>query len=494
MRPNRLLVRGPGWLGLVLILFLTCGCFRMGPRYSPPVPEPAPPRSFQFAPQTPAAAQESFALDQWWRSWDDPEIEALVRLTLVRNLDLVTAAARIKAALARVEQAGAGLLPALNLEAQGQTSRSSVAFNRSGLTGQVDRTTESYNLSLAAAYEVDLWGRIRAGRGAAVADLLQARENRWTLAQSLVAESVTALLRARALARRLDVATRLVEAQVRTLSLVEGRYQRGLTSILDVRQARRSLARSRSQIPSLRQELGTTFQRLAVLTGRYPRVPDLAPLAQDPTPELSPIPAGLPSDLLRRRPDIRAAEAALHAASQRTGQARAARFPVISLTGRLGFSSDELGELFTDESNLWSLALGVSAPLYDGGLRSAREREAKAATESLAAEYALTLLTAFREVETALLTEQEQRKRRDHLALALVEAIATQEAALNRYQRGLADYLRVLEAQQTRFQVEDDLVLTELALWTNRVALHRALGGGWAKPEPAVKAVSGKTP
>ena len=269
-----------------------------------------------------------------------------------------------------------------------------------------------------------------------------------------------------------------------SLEVVNRRYERGLVSILDLRQARRTLAQAEARLPSLRQDLGTTQQQLSVLLGRYPKTRQARQHAEDYYKQLDPVPPGLPSDLLLRRPDIRAAEANIRALNARVGERLAARFPRITLTGNLGYSSDELSELFRPESFLWSWAAGLVQPLFNAGKLIARQREAEARYQQGSAEYAKTVLTAFSEVENALLTREEQLQRRERLLNFLEEARATQRVAESRYQRGLVEYLDVLESQQTRFQAEENVVLVDFAILNNRVNLHRSLGGGWARPTP----------
>jgi multidrug efflux system outer membrane protein len=197
------------------------------------------------------------------------------------------------------------------------------------------------------------------------------------------------------------------------------------------------------------------------------------------------VPPGLPSDLLRRRPDVRAAEASLTAANARIGAAKAARFPAISLTGSYGYRSTELGELFMPQSELWNLAFNILGPIFNAGKLSANQRRAEALYQQTLAQYAKTVLQAFGEVETALLTRKEQLERRERVLVFLEEARAAQDVAENRYLRGLVGYLNVLEAQQARYSAEESLVLVDLAIMSNRVALYRALGGGWGDVRPS---------
>jgi len=342
-----------------------------------------------------------------------------------------------------------------------------------------------HTLSLPASFELDLWGRLARAEEAARADLLQAEENRLTIAQSVVAEAVSLYLQMEAYERRIQIAEENIKSFRSSLALVNSRYKRGLSSILDLKQARRILAQAETLLPSLRQELGITQQKMAVLTGVYPKTRAPRRQPEDYFKHLDPVPSGLPSELLLRRPDIRAAEAGLRALNARVGVAKASRFPRISLTGNFGYTSEDLNRLLNYESELWSLAAGISQPLFDAGKLKAGQRAAEARYQQGMAEYAKTVLTAFSEVEKTLLTRKEQLERRDLVLVFLEEAKSVEKVAKTRYERGLVDYLTVLDSQQTRFQAEDSLVLVDLAIMTNRVSLHRAMGMGWAEMNTA---------
>lgn len=475
---------------LALILFLTflaiaTGCTIMGPDYRRPDTGIQVPQSFQHAQ---GKAVTPWPRDDWWRVFSDPELDLLVEEVLKNNLDIKKTAARILEIQSQLVQTRADRFPRLSFQGRAQRQRQTIELamlTPQGITQQQRRTTiDTHSLSLPASFELDLWGRLARAEEAVLADLFQAEENRRIAAQTVVAESINLYLQTEALERRLQIAEQSIENYRRSLALVESRYERGLTTILDVRQARRTLARAEAFLPTLRQDLGSVQQKLAVLLGRYPKTG--APRAQpeDYFKRLVPVPPGLPSDLLLRRPDIRAAEARLQALNARVGVAKASRFPRITLTGNLGYSSEELNELFTPQSEWWNLAMGIVQPIFDAGRLKAGQRAAEARYEQGVAEYAKTVLTAFSEAENALLTRREQLERRDRVLSFVKEARATQQVAEGRYKRGLLDYLTVLEAQQTRFQAEENLVLVDLALLSNRVSLHRALGGGWAAPEP----------
>ena len=441
---------------------------KMGPDFQRPDTGKLVPETYQHAHADKISVQLE---DRWWTVFNDPELNRLVEEVLKNNLDIKKATARILELRSYFVQTRADRFPSLSMQGKGKRQRISPGVE-----------TDAYNLSLPASFELDLWGRLARAQEAARADLVQVEENARTMAQTVAAEAITLYLEVESLERRIQITRQSVENYRRNLALVERRYEGGLISILDLRQARRILAQAEASLPSLRQDLGIRQQKLAVLLGHYPETRPPRSQPEDYFERLAMVPQGLPSDLLLRRPDIRAAEANLMALNARVGVAKASRFPQITLTGSFGYSSSELDRLFRSESELWNLALGVVQPLFDAGKLKAGQKAAEARYEQGLAEYAKTVLTAFSEVESALLTRKEQLERRDRIMNFLMEARATQKVAESRYERGLVDYLTVLDAQQTRFEAEEKLVLVDLAILSNRVTLHRALGGGWGDP------------
>jgi len=464
---------------LLAALPLLIGCMKMGPDYRRPDPGIEVPASFQHANAAEISGLRA-PRETWWQVFRDPELDRLVRDALNYNLDIRQASARILEVRSQLVQTRADRYPTLSIQGRPERQRTPRTVSIPGAS--LDRETGAFSLSLPATFELDLWGRLARAEEAARADLLQAEENRRTVAQTIVAETMTVYFQIESLERRIQITQQSVESFRRSLALAENRYERGLTSVLDVRQARRILAEAEAGLPELRQELGIAQQNLAVLLGRYPETHEPRSQPEDYYRLLAPVPPGLPSELLLQRPDVRAAEASLKILNARVGVAKAGRFPRITLTGNFGYSSEDLDRLFRPESELWNLALGIVQPIFDAGKLKAGQRAAEARYQQGVVEYAKTLLTAFSEVERALLTRKEQLERRDRVLGFLTEARATQSVAENRYLRGLVDYLTVLEAQQTRFQAEVNLVLVDLAILTNRVSLHRALGGGWAEP------------
>lgn len=464
----------------ILLMTVAFGCAHLGPEYKKPDLETAVPSGWL---QSTGEAGEAASGRRWWEAFDSPELNDLVQDVLARNLDIQEAAARVLEVRAALTSRRADRFPRVDFEAGAGRRRQTVTRAIPTLQGVFQEeqrvTTDSHNLSLPAAFELDLWGRLARAEEAARQDLLRAEENRLTVAQGVAAEAVTLYLQTEALKRRLQITEQRIGNYEQSLALVERRYESGLTSILDVRQVRRALAGAQALLPPIRQELGATQHALSVLAGQYPTTDDDRTPSESAFRVKEPVPPGVPSVLLQRRPDIRAAEANLKALNARVGEALAARFPRISLTGSFGYSSETLGRLFDPASELWNIASGLAHPLFDAGRLKAAQRAAEARYRQGAAAYARTVLQAFAEVENALLTRKEQIERRERVLEFLDEARVTQEVAESRYGRGLTDYLNVLEAVQTRFQAEEDVVLADLAIATNRVSLHRALGGGW---------------
>jgi len=465
---------------IAFVCLWAAGCIKMGPDFKRPDIGVKEPPSFQYDPGEAAAAQTE---DRWWEVFGDPVLNQLVEEVLKYNLDIRQASARILELKYQVIETRADRFPAAGFQAQGQRQHQPSAGMGPGIS--IGGTTDSYNLSLPASFEVDLWGKFARAEESSQASLLQGEESRWTVAQGVVAEAVTLYLKIESLERRIQITEESLENYRDSVTFVERRYKRGLTSILDLRQARRTLAQAQANLPLLVQELGAGQQALTVLLGRYPETRPPRKQPEDYYRQLAPVPPGLPSELLMRRPDIRAAEARLKSLNALVGVRKASRFPSISLTGSYGYSSSALGSLFQPDT-VWSMAGSLVQPLFDAGRLKAGQRAAEARYTQGVAEYEKTVLGAFREVENALLTRKEQLERREEVMRFLVEARATQRVAEARYVRGLVDYLTVLNAQQTRFKAEDDLVLVDFAILSNRVTLHRALGGGWARL-PSVK-------
>lgn len=479
---------------LMVMIVIISGCMNLGPDYNKPDIGVASPEQFISGGvvSEPGAPFD----DRWWEVFRNPEINKLVEDVVRNNWDIKKAAARVLEIRANFTQTRADRFPSATWKGSGSRTNKNVDVEIPGPLsigpgGQVtvgpsssvsvNADIEQFNLSLPVTFELDLWGRLARAEEAARADLLQAEESRRTIIQSLIAEAVSLYLTIESIERRIQVADLTVQNYRRNLDIIEWRYERGLVDVLSLRQSRRVLAQAETNLPALRQDLGTAQQRLAVLAGRYPETMAPKTHPEDYYKKLDPIPPGLPAELLLRRPDVNAAEAALRALNARVGVAKASRFPVISLTGNFGFASDDLGKLFEPDSQLFSFAMNLAGPIFNAGKLKAVQKASEARYQQGVAEYAKTVLTAFREVEAALLTRKEQLERRELTLNWLQEARAAQRAAESRYERGLTSYLNVLESTRARYVAEESLILIDMAIMTNRVTLHRALGGGWDK-------------
>ena len=468
---------GPSWLALATALVVLSGCTAISSEPMPPLPA-APAAWTQPAANMPmgsgAADQSSIGpgsrLADWWRQFNDPLLEALVAAALTDSPDLRAASARLAQARAQRGIAAAGLVPSVDL---GASTRASAARGSD--------TSRSYSLGLDARWELDLFGGLRSAVDAAQAELEASAAELGSVQASLAAEVALAYVDLRSLQSRLDVAQRNLEAQLETLQLTRWRAQAGLVGALDVEQARAIVEQTRAQLPVLRTSLGQARHRLSVLTGRPPGAWDAQLASPGPIPAApTSIALGIPAETLGQRPDVLAAERSLAAATARVGQARAARYPGLTLSGSLGLDALSLAGLTSGGATTRSLAASLAATLFDGGrLRRTVELRTGAQAQALAS-YEATMLAALEEVENALLAVAGNRERR----LALEQAAdAARNAALlarQRYASGLTDFQSVLDSARTVLSAEDSLAVNEADGAISMVRLYKALGGGWA--------------
>ena len=462
-------------ISFFLIVLLSAGCVNLGPRYRRPDLGFRPPDRYEGAQGGLPAPEE-----RWWRAFGDPKVDELVKRVLQANWDLRGEEARISALEASLVSTRADRLPRFDLEATTSRARTTtvIPFPR---PQEKTLITDSYDLTFLASFELDIWGRLAKAEEAERHRLLAEEETRRALAQSLISEAISLYFRARALKRRVSVAEEKLKVKEETLRIVEGRHLRGLLPLARVKAERRDVEAVKVALSSLREELDGVSRQISLLLGEYPHPFPVDPLPRGAVRHLEPVPPGLPSELLLRRPDLRAAEEGLKALTAEVGVARAARFPRISLTGSYGYSSEDLETLFRPSSLLWRLAAGMTAPIFQWGKLKASERAAYSRLREAEASYAKAVLQAFYEVETALKRREELLRRRLSLEKSLQEALQLEEMAQGRWRRGLSDYLEVLEAREARLGAEEELLLLDLAILTNRVSLHRALGGGWPK-------------
>ena len=470
----------------VLAAALLAAC-SFAPRYEQPANEL--PDTWRGAP---APAPVSAPADRWWSVYGDPTLDRLVDEALVHNQDIALAVARVDEARALVGVSESQLWPSIDAGAGGARSRASTKTSVFFPGIPVYRT--DYIAQLNVSYEIDLWGRLRNATAAARADLLATEAAADTVRITLAADVVQFYYGVRSLDERVTATERALDLRARALELQRKRADAGLVAELDVRQIEAEFQGARALLPALQRERDADEAALTVLLGRSPRA-----IIQDTTVARSPddprqpalvAPAGLPSELLLRRPDLYQAEQILIAANARIGVARANFFPRISLTGFLGTEAASLSDLFTGPAGIWSFAGSLAQPIFQGGRLLAESEAAEARQRQALAQYQKTIQNAFREVRDALTAQTRTREVYEAEGLrttALQEAL---KLAIARYEAGLESQLAAIDAERQLLQAE--LNRAE-ALRQQRAAtadLFRALGGGWTVPDGSQPAVS----
>lgn len=417
-------------------------------------------------------AEGAFEEGRWWEKFGDERLNAVMDEAFTNNLALVQAYERLAQAEASVGITGSARWPALTGTASGGQVRAK------GLAGA--ETTESYRLSATAAYEIDLWRRLSSRTRAARLDALATREDVKALYLSLSAELADLYYLGVEQRAQLGLTDRTIEAFRDTLERVEARYRAGLVPALDVYQARQNLAGAMARRPQFEAGLKTTEHAISVILGRFPEngVGGERYSLPDP-PEF---PAGLPSEILLRRPDITSAFLRLEASDRRVAAAVADRFPSFNLIGEYGGASASIGSLLDSPNIFWNMLLQAAAPVIDGGRRRAEVRRTEAAMKETLAAYRLTVLNSFKEVEDALSSGRASRERIKLLEERVSASESSLRLAIDRYMQGLSDYLPVLTEQQRFFDAESDLLAERRRFISERIGLARALGGVWAGP------------
>ncbi|KWV91066.1 efflux transporter outer membrane subunit [Erythrobacter sp. YT30] len=464
-------------LGLSLLLG---GCISLAPDRKVPAKAADMPSDYRVG-----ETSGDYRPEAWWSGFEDPVLDALVDQALRQNLDIAEAVARVEQASAQARLSRAALLP--TLDASGGASFSSTPLEGSAFGdlggGAIDRIeNETFTLSAGAAYELDLFGRARNDFAAARRDALATRYDLQAVRLAASAETISAYFDVVDTRRQIELTLKIVDILEDRASRTDDRFQRGLIDSFELYQIRQELRSTQASLPQLESGLAASTGRLAVLLGTYPDEMEKQ-LAQALMPRLvfDPVPLGLPADLLDQRPDVAAAWARLDAARLRIGARKAERFPRISLSGSLGTQGGQPEGAF-DFADNWttSLAASIVAPIFDGGRISANIRSARAVYDQNAAAYARTVITAFREVDSAIADYEEQRQRYILIAEQLSEARSSLELQRNRFAAGVGSYTACLDALRTVYQVEASLSSAARATALARLGIHRALGGDWA--------------
>jgi NodT family efflux transporter outer membrane factor (OMF) lipoprotein len=462
---------------IVLCAVLVTGC-AVGPNYKEP--QVQVPDQYGQPPATQPATQPTTQpiAAAWWTNFNDPTLNQLIDDARRSNLDLRTAEARVREARAARGIISADYWP--DIDATGSYSRSR-ASKTIGNFGQFAAGEQDlWQAGFDAAWEIDVFGRVRRGVQAADADIQAAVADRNDVLLSLLGEVARNYVELRGFQRQVAIAENNVKSQQETLELTRVRLNAGLGTDLAVAQTEAIVAATQSQIPAFQTLAQQAIHRLSVLTGKPPAalVAELDPIKPVPAPPPD-IPAGVPSELLRRRPDIRRAERQLAAATARVGVATADLFPRFTLTGSLGVESNEFDNLGDNDSIFWSIGPGVRFPIFNRGRLKSAVAVENARTEQALSQYEQTVLRSLEEVENALVAYRKEFVRRESLARAVASSQRSVQLSQQLYQRGLTDFLNVLDAQRALYQNQDLLVQSESNVSANAVALFKALGGGW---------------
>jgi multidrug efflux system outer membrane protein len=414
---------------------------------------------------------------EWWRDFDDPELDRYIDEALKENQSLKAALARVEQARALTGEARSAYLPSVG--ATGLVSREQTSETT---TNQFPHSlTTTYRLPLTLSWELDLFGRVRRLNEGARANFLATQELADATRLAVSAETASAYFALAATDEEARIVANTLALQKEMLSLVEARRDAGRASDLAAEQAKLAVSISEADLAAVTNRRSALKNGLAILLGRAAPTFEIEGHAQL-NPSLAPIPVGLPSELLLRRPDLAAAENNLRAANARIGVAKAAFFPAISLTGSAGYASAQIDDLFLRDSRAWSVTPSIYLPVFQGGRNRANYKRSQAAYDEAVAGYRQNILNAMREVQDALTASQHLAEQSDATARALVSARKVRELAEERYTSGGTSYLEVIDAQRTALAVERSAAALAGQRSITRVALIRALGGGWESP------------
>ncbi len=441
------------------------GCL-VGPDYK------RPPTSVPADFHGPAADGASIADEPWTEVFPDDVLQSLIRSALERNDSVRLAAARILEAQAQLGITRADQFPQVSAGVDVLAERPSVAL------GFPARNISAAAIQGSMAWELDFWGKYRRASEAARATLLASEWGRRAVVTTLVGQVAAAYFGLRALDAELDVSRRTLDSRQESLHLTQVREQGGATSLVDVRQAEQLVYGATGEIATLERQIAQQENFISFLTGANPG-PIPRGLALTGQPHAPEVPAGLPSALIERRPDIQQAEQQLVAANAQIGVARAAYFPDIALTASGGFESTALAALFTGTNAIWATTIAVTQPLFTAGRTKSQVALAEARREEATIAYQQTIRQAFREVADALIGYRKLREFREQQALLFASAGDARRLADVRYQGGATSYLEVLDAETRLFDAELGLAQAQFGELGGLVEVYRALGGGW---------------
>ncbi len=412
----------------------------------------------------------------WWEQFHDPVLNELIQVALKENKDVKIAAARVEEFVGRYRRTRASLFPQVGAGASAGRSRVTEK-GPTPLTSATENPANDFQVFLNASWEIDLWGRLRRATAAARADLLSTEEGRRALILTLVTSVANAYVNLRDLDMQLEIAERTAKSREETYNLFQIRFRGGVISDLELNQVKSQYEQALSTIPFLEKTISQQENALSVLLGRNPGpIPRGKKIDEFALPF---VPAGLPSDLLVNRPDIRQAEQELIASNARIGVARSLYFPTISLTGLFGFESTDLSSLFSGPAKVWNFAAPLTAPIFTGGAIRGQVKSAEAVQRQSLLRYQQSIQAAFREVEDALIDEKRTREQLEIQAKQVESLRGYARFARLRFDNGYTSYIEVLDAERSLFNAELSQAQTKGSLFQALVDLYKAMGGGW---------------
>jgi len=455
---------------LALCALLTLAGCTLGPDYRRP--EIKPPAAFQYEPRDAAATADTL----WWKQFQDPVLDQLIAEALAHNTNVQIAAANVEQAAAALTQTRSQFFPAVGYGAGAQRERA----REPAFAAQIPNypnPSSAYQAALQASWEIDLWGRIRRQSEAAYANVLATDDARRGVILSLVASVANSYLQLRGLDAQLDVAKKTLQTYKESVDLFTLQFQYGQVSMMNVAQAQSQYETAAVQIPLLESQIAQTQNSLAVLIGRDP-----GPILRGKSVyelQLPQVPAGVPSQLLERRPDLLQAEQQLIAANAQIGAAKALYFPTISLTGAFGSASSDLSKLFSGPAGVWSYAGTLAGPIFSFGAVSGQVAQAEAAQNAALLNYQLSIRNAFADVDNALVANQKLREQLDAQVKLVAALKQYSDLARLQYDGGYTSYSTVLQAEQALFPAELSLASIRAQVFGSSVNLYKAMGGGW---------------
>ena len=457
-------------IAVAVFLILSLSDCTLGPDYRRPDVES--PASWRFEEKETKEVTDS----AWWEQLGDPALNELIEIALTENKDVKIAAARIEEFTGQYVVTRSQLFPRIEASASVERQRES-GRGVISLPPTVKNPNDIYDASFLANWEIDLWGKLRRATEAARADLLSTVEARRAVILSLVASVNAAYVNLSGLDRQLEITQATVGRRKESYRIFSRQYEKGLVSKLELYQAKSQYEQALAAVPLIEKAIGQQEDAICLLLGRNP-----GPIKRGKTLEqfaVPAIPAGLPSSLLERRPDIRQAEQNLIAANARIGVARAQFFPSISLTGLFGWESTDLSKLFTGPARTWHYAVPVTQTIFAGGALIGQLKAAEAVQKEALFQYQAAIQKAFADVEDALIDQRRTREQLEALALQVEDLREYARIARLRYDNGYVSYLDVLDAERSLFAAELSYTQTQAALFQALINLYKAMGGGW---------------